>query len=158
MPGAPLVGNDTCSRPDQLGKFGAFSQRDLDESPCLADTYALLGGKIKMQKIRKGDLVQVVSGAGAAKATQGRVIAVDVARGRVRVEGVRLQKRHLRPGRSGAREGGIVESEGYVDASNVMLVHPTDNKPSRVRVEERDGERVRVFARGGELVPDPAGI
>jgi hypothetical protein len=38
-----------------------------------------------------------------------------------------------------------------------MLVHPGDNKPSRVRVEERDGERIRVFVRGGEPVPDPAG-
>jgi large subunit ribosomal protein L24 len=110
-----------------------------------------------MQKIRRGDLVQVVSGAGAAKAAQGRVIAVDIEKSRVRVEGVRLQKRHLRPGRSGAREGGIVETEGYVDASNVMLVHPGDNKPSRIRVEERDGQRVRVFTRGGDLVPDPSG-
>lgn len=108
-----------------------------------------------MQKIRKGDLVQVVSGAGSAKGTQGRVIAVDVQRGRVRVEGVRLQKRHLRPGRSGAREGGIVETEGYVDASNVMLVHPSDNKPSRIRIEDREGRRVRVFVRGGDPVPDP---
>jgi ribosomal protein L24 len=49
-----------------------------------------------------------------------------------------------------------VESEGYVDVSNVMLVHPGDNKPSRVRVEERDGQRIRVFARGGDLVPDPS--
>jgi large subunit ribosomal protein L24 len=109
-----------------------------------------------MQKIRRGDLVQVVSGAGAAKAAQGRVIAVDVEKGRVRVEGVRLQKRHLRPGRTGAREGGIVESEGYVDASNVMLVHPGDNKPSRIRFEVRDGQRIRVFARGGDPVPDPS--
>ena len=109
-----------------------------------------------MQKIRRGDLVQVVSGAGAAKAAQGRVIAVDVDRGRVRVEGVRLQKRHLRPGRSGAREGGIVESEGFVDVSNVMLVHPGDNKPSRIRIEERDGQRIRVFARGGDPVPEPS--
>jgi large subunit ribosomal protein L24 len=110
-----------------------------------------------MQKIRRGDLVQVVSGAGAASATQGRVIAVDPQKGRVRVEGVRLQKRHLKPGRSGAREGGIVETEGFVDLSNVMLVHPGDNKPSRVRIEERDGKRVRVFVRGGDLVPDPQG-
>ena len=107
-----------------------------------------------MQKIRSGDLVQVVSGAGAASATQGRVIAVDPSKGRVRIEGVRLQKRHLKPGRSGAREGGIVETEGFIDASNVMLVHPGDNKPCRVRIEERDGKRVRVFARGGEIVPE----
>ena len=111
-----------------------------------------------MQKIRTGDLVQVVSGAGAASATQGRVIAVDAERGRVRVEGVRLQKRHLRPGRGGAREGGILETEGSVEASNVMRVHPGDNKPSRVRIEERDGKRVRVFARGGDPVPEPAGV
>lgn len=108
-----------------------------------------------MQKIRKGDLVQVVTGADRGK--QGRVISVDVLDGRVRVESVRLQKRHLRPGRSGAREGGIVETEGMIDISNVMLVHPGDQKPSRVRVEERDGKRVRVFARGGEPVPDPVG-
>jgi large subunit ribosomal protein L24 len=108
-----------------------------------------------MQKIRKGDLVQVVSGADRGK--QGHVISVDTNRGRVRVESVRMQKRHLRPGRTGAREGGIVESEGYVDLSNVMLVHPADQKPSRVRVENRGGERVRVFVRGGEPVPEPAG-
>lgn len=108
-----------------------------------------------MQKIRKGDLVQVVAGADRGK--QGHVIAVDNAGRRVRVESVRVQKRHLRPGRTGAREGGIVESEGYVDASNVMLVHPGDQKPSRVRVEEQDGKRVRVFVRGGESVPEPAG-
>ncbi len=108
-----------------------------------------------MHKIRKGDLVQVVAGADRGK--QGRVLAVDAATRRVRVESVRVQKRHLKPGRTAAREGGIVETEGFIDASNVMLVHPGDSKPSRVRVEEQDGRRVRVFARGGEVVPDPTG-
>jgi large subunit ribosomal protein L24 len=107
-----------------------------------------------MMKIRKGDLVQVITGADSGK--QGRVMALDVARRKVRVEGVRMQKRHLRPGRRGARQGGIVEQEGYVDASNVMLVHG-DGKVSRVRVEEQDGKRVRVFARGGDVVPEPVG-
>jgi large subunit ribosomal protein L24 len=105
-----------------------------------------------MLKVRKGDLVQVVTGADRGK--QGRVIATDLARAKVRVEGVRMQKRHLRPGRRGARQGGIVEQEGYVDVSNVMLV-ASDGKPSRVRVEEQDGRRVRVFARDGDLVPEP---
>lgn len=109
-----------------------------------------------MQKIRKGDLVQVVSGAGSAKRVQGRVLAVDVERGRVQVEGVRVQTRHLKPGRAAAREGGIVSKEGFIDASNVMLVNPADNKPSRIRFENRDGKRVRVFARGGSAVPEPA--
>ena len=108
-----------------------------------------------MQTIRKGDLVEVISGADRGK--QGRVIAVDHEDGRVRVEGVRMRKRHIKPGRSAAaQQGGIVEDEGFVDRSNVMLVNPDDNKPSRVRVEERDGQRVRVFARGGEPVPEPA--
>ena len=105
-----------------------------------------------MKMVRKGDLVQVITGADRGK--QGRVIGVDSSGRRVRVEGVRMQKRHLKPGRRGARQGGIVEQEGYVDASNVMLVH-TDGKPSRVRVAEQDGARVRVFARGGDPVPDP---
>ena len=108
-----------------------------------------------MKKVRKGDLVHVIAGADRGK--QGRVIAVDESRRKLRVEGVRMQKRHLKPGRRGARQGGIVEREGYVDASNVMLVHSGDSKPSRVRIEEKGNERVRVFARGGEPVPEPSG-
>lgn len=109
-----------------------------------------------MQKIRKGDLVQVVSGGQSAKAKQGRVLEIDVEAGRVRVEGVRVLTRHLKPGRREAREGGIVSKEGFIDLSNVMLVNPADNKPSRVRIESRDGKRVRVFVRGGGVVPEPA--
>lgn len=106
-----------------------------------------------MQGIRKGDLVEVIRGADRGK--QGRVLAVDCRRGRVRIEKVRMQKRHLKPGRAGAQQGGVVEDEGYIDLSNAMLVNPADNKPSRVRIEERGGKRVRVFARDGEPVPDP---
>ena len=107
-------------------------------------------------QIRKGDLVQIVTGADRGK--QGRVLAVDRQAGRLRVEKVRLQKHHLKPGRKGARTGGIVEIEGYVDASNVMLVDPSSNEPSRVRVQ-RDGDRkVRVFAKSGDPVPEPAQI
>ena len=113
-----------------------------------------------MQRIRKGDLVQVVTGGDwekgdPPKRKQGRVLAVDTLKGRVRVEGVRMQKRHLKPGRKGARQGGIVEQEGFIAISNVMLVDPADCKPSRVRIEEQDGERVRVFTRSGEVVPAP---
>ena len=96
-----------------------------------------------MQTIRRGDLVQVVAGADRGK--QGRVLAIKVAERRVRIEKVRMQKHHLKPGRKGARQGGIVEQEGYVALSNVMLIDPADNKPSRIRIEERDGRRVRVF-------------
>ena len=106
-------------------------------------------------RIRKGDLVQVISGVGSGEKTQGRVLAIDHVRSRIRVQGVRMQKRHLKPGRRGARTGGIIEQEGFINASNVMLVDPADNQPSRFRIEERDGENVRVFTKSGGLVPDP---
>jgi large subunit ribosomal protein L24 len=102
--------------------------------------------------IRKGDLVQVMTGADRGK--QGRVVAIDSQRRRVRVEKVRLQKCHLRAGRKGARTGGVIDKEGFIDASNVMLIDPTSGKPGRVRVETREGQRVRVFARSGEPVPE----
>jgi large subunit ribosomal protein L24 len=106
-------------------------------------------------RIREGDLVQVIAGADRGK--QGKVLSVDRKGGRVRVEKVRMQKRHLKPGRSAARAGGIVEQEGAIDASNVMLVDTAGGGPSRVRIQ-RDGDRsIRVFAKSGETVPDPRG-
>ncbi len=108
-----------------------------------------------MSKIKKGDLVQVITGADRGK--QGHVIAVDKAKSRVRIEGVKMQKHHMKPGRRGAQQGGIIEQEGFVSASNVMVVNAADGKPCRIRIEEKDGERVRVFARGGEPLPEPAG-
>lgn len=104
-------------------------------------------------RIRKGDLVQVISGSGKGK--QGRVLAVDRARGRVRVEKVRMQKRHLKAGRKGMRSGGVLEQEGYVDASSVMLVDPTRHAPGRVRLEIRDGKKLRVFAKSGAVLAEP---
>ena len=105
------------------------------------------------KRIRKGDLVQVVTGADRGK--QGRIIAVRPD-GKIRVEKVRLQKRHLKPGRRDARAGGIIEQEGYIDPSNVMLVDPSSNKPSRTRIRETDDRRIRVFAKSGDAVPEPA--
>ena len=106
-------------------------------------------------RIRKGDLVQVVTGADRGK--QGRVIAVDRERGRVRVEKVRMQKRHLKPGRKALRTGGILEHEAYLDISNVMLVDPDTNAPGRTRIEVDGDERRRVFAKSGKAAPEPAG-
>ena len=103
--------------------------------------------------IRKGDLVRVTKGADSGKT--GHVLAVDPALGRVRVEKVRVQKHHLKAGRSGQRSGGIVELEGFIDASNIQLVD-AKGKSSRIRVETQEGRRVRVFASTGERVPEPA--
>ena len=105
--------------------------------------------------IRLGDLVQVISGAERVDKKQGKVIAVDATRGRVRVEKVRMQKQHLKPGRKIARTGGILEREGWIDASNVMLVDPETGRVSRVRSERDEaGRRVRVFAKSGARVPE----
>lgn len=107
-------------------------------------------------RIKKGDLVQVMIGKKLDRGRQGRVLALDREKGKVRVQGIRMQKRHLKPGaRASARAGGIIEQEGYIDLSNVMLVDPGDDKPSRVRIEEREGQRVRVFVRSGDPVPEP---
>ncbi len=105
-------------------------------------------------RIREGDLVQVVSGADKGK--QGRVLGVDRATRRVRVEKVRLQKRHLKSGRKGARTGGIIEQEGFIDASNVMLVDASSGGITRVRVRRDGDRRVRIFAKSGEDIPEPA--
>ena len=107
-------------------------------------------------RIRKGDLVQVI--AGADKGRQGRVTAVDSERRRVRVDKVRVHKRHLKPGRKAARTGGIIEQEGFIHASNVMLVDAKTGRPSRVRVREEGGRRIRVFAKSGDAVPAPAQV
>ena len=104
------------------------------------------------QRIRQGDLVQVTAGADRGK--QGRVIAVDRDGRRVRVAKARMQKRHLRPGRKGARQGGVVDQEGFIHISNVMLVDPGDGKPSRTRRGDGEGPG-RVFKRSGDPVPDP---
>ena len=105
------------------------------------------------RRIRKGDLVQVISGADRGK--QGRVVAIDPKRGKLRVQKVRMQKRHLKAGRKGARTGGVIEQEGFIDASNVMLVDPGTNQPSRVGIRQEGDLKVRTFARSGDDVPEP---
>jgi large subunit ribosomal protein L24 len=107
------------------------------------------------ERIRKGDLVQVIAGKERKTKKQGRVLEVDAATGRVRVEGVRVQKKHLKPQRSRKTPGGgIIEREGFIHVSNVMLVDPKTGKPARVRFEVRDGRKVRVFKKSGEAVAE----
>jgi large subunit ribosomal protein L24 len=105
------------------------------------------------RRIRRGDLVQVIAGVNRGK--QGRVISVNPKSGKVRVEKVRMQKRHLKPGRKGARTGGILEQEGAIDISNVMLVDSGSGGPSRMRIRAEGKRRVRVFAKSGETVSEP---
>ncbi|GAA1104775.1 MULTISPECIES: 50S ribosomal protein L24 [Nesterenkonia] len=101
-----------------------------------------------MAKIKKDDLVQVLTGKDKGK--QGKVLQVMPAKERVLVEGVNRVKRHLRAGQFGSTEGGIVESEAAIHISNVAVVDPETGKPTRVgyrqETVERDGvsKTVRV--------------
>ncbi|MCR4419471.1 MAG: 50S ribosomal protein L24 [Clostridia bacterium] len=98
--------------------------------------------------VKKGDTVVVITG--KEKGKRGKVLAVDRRRNRVTVEGVNLVKRHLRPTRQ-LPQGGIVEKEASVHASNVLLWCARCEAPSRVgRSLLEDGKKVRVCRRCGE--------
>ncbi len=100
-------------------------------------------------KIRKGDSVMVISG--NDKGTVGEVIRVIPKENRVVVQGVNLRIKHQAQTQSGGKTipAGKIEFEAPMHISNVMLVDPKDNKPTRVRIERKDGKPKRVSARTG---------
>ena len=100
----------------------------------------------KRSKIRKND--QVVLVAGRDKGKRGRVLAVAPMRGKVKVEGSAMIKRHQKP--AGNRGGGIIEKEAWVDISNVQIVDPQSGKRSRVGYKvDGDGAKIRVATASG---------
>jgi large subunit ribosomal protein L24 len=106
-------------------------------------------------KIRKDDMVKVISG--KSKGRTGRVLRVDVKNQRVFVEGANIVKRHQRPQtvrdtQRGSEIGGVIEKEGPIHISNVMLLDPKSGDPTRVRIERKDGRRTRVAKRSGEAI------
>ena len=106
----------------------------------------------KRMRIRKDDHVVVIGGKDRGKT--GRVLRTDPKRRRVYVEGLNIVKRHQRPRslkdtQRGGEAGGIIEKEGPIDISNVMLLDPSDNKPTRVGIVREDGRRKRVAKRTG---------
>ncbi len=104
--------------------------------------------------IRKGDLVAVISG--KHKGQQGKVLEILTDKNRVRVEGVNIVKRHLKPGRDPkVPQGGIIEKFGTIHISNVLPVDPESKKPSRVGVKVlEDGKKVRFAKKSGETLSD----
>ena len=103
-------------------------------------------------KIRRDDEVVVISGKDRGKT--GKVLRVDPKKERVYVEGLNIVKRHQRPQQvRGAQRaetvGGVIEKEGPIHLSNVMLLDPKDGKPTRIGVEVQDGRRFRVARRSG---------
>jgi large subunit ribosomal protein L24 len=109
----------------------------------------------KRMHIRKDDSVVVI--AGKDKGKTGRVLRTEPGRRRVYVEGLNIHKRHTRPrsvkDTQQAQASGIIDQEGPIDISNVMLLDPTDNKPTRVGMRVGDnGSRSRYGKRTGKVI------
>ena len=98
-------------------------------------------------KIKKGDTVKVI--AGKDKDKEGKVIAVSKADGKVLVEGVNMVTKHTKPN-SMNQTGGIVHQEGYIDASNVMLMHK--GKAVRVGFKMDGDKKVRYAKKTGDII------
>lgn len=103
-------------------------------------------------RIRRGDRVKVL--AGKDKGHIGEVLRVDREKSRVFVEGAMIQKvssktQQMREASKGGQAGGIIEREGPIHVSNVALIDPKDNKPTRVTVVRDDGGRSRRSVRTG---------
>ncbi|MCG6976986.1 MAG: 50S ribosomal protein L24 [Acidiferrobacterales bacterium] len=102
-----------------------------------------------MNKIRKGDKIEVL--AGKDKGKQGTVLEVREDN-RVLVEGVNMVKKHVRPNPNVGETGGIVDREAALHLSNVALVNPATGKGERVGFKVLgDGKKVRVFRKSGEV-------
>jgi large subunit ribosomal protein L24 len=97
-------------------------------------------------KIHKGDQVMVISGKEAGKT--GKVLRIDPDKGRLVVERLNVMHRHTRPDPKKNPQGGVIEREGSMDVSNVMLICPACNQPTRVGFRVTPGgEKVRVCRR-----------
>lgn len=102
----------------------------------------------KRAKIRKGDQVIVIAGRDNGK--RGRVLEVQPAKGKVKVEGIAVMKKHQRANPQNNRGGGIIDKEAFINISNVQLVDPQSGKPTRVKYEvQGDGSKTRVAIRSG---------
>lgn len=101
-----------------------------------------------MQKIRKGDKVVVLTG--KDKARTGNVTSVSPKDGKAIVQGINLVRRHTR--QTPQNEGGIISKEAAIDLSNLSIIDPKDGKPTRVGFIMKDGKKVRVAKRSGEVI------
>jgi large subunit ribosomal protein L24 len=103
-------------------------------------------------RIRKNDNVRVISGNDRGK--EGKVLKVFPSSGKIIVEKVNMIKRHTRASKD-LPQGGIIEKEGPINVSNVMLVCPNTGKPTRIGKDVlSDGSRARVSKKSGEMLND----
>ena len=103
-------------------------------------------------RVKTGDEVIVIGGKDRGK--KGKVLRVEPGKNRLFVEGLNIVKRHQRPQQvAGAQRseqvGGVIEKEGPIHISNVMLLDPKEGKPTRVGVELHEGKRYRIARRSG---------
>lgn len=104
-------------------------------------------------RIRKDDLVEVISGVDKGK--RGKVLKLFPRNARALVEGANFVKRHTKPSQKN-QQGGIVEKEAPIHLSKLMLVDPQTEERTRVRRQLLDdGSRIRVAVKSGEQIPDP---
>jgi large subunit ribosomal protein L24 len=106
-------------------------------------------------KIRRDDTVRII--AGKDRGRTGRVLRVEPAKQKVYVEGANIIKRHVRPRtlrdtRRSQEVGGIVEQEGPIHISNVMLIDPASGEPTRVGMKRDGGRRERVSKKSGQVI------
>jgi len=102
--------------------------------------------RTKRAKIKKNDQVMII--AGRDKGKRGRVLEVAPVKGKVKIEGAGIIKRHQRP--AGNRGGGIIDKEAWIDISNVQMIDPQSGQPTRVRYQiEGEGTKLRVAASSG---------
>jgi large subunit ribosomal protein L24 len=106
-------------------------------------------------RIREGDQVMIT--AGRDKGKTGRVQRTEPERQVVYIEGLNMVKRHSRPRsvkdtQRGGQVGGIIDKEAPVHVSNVMIIDPGDNKPTRVGISREGGRRVRISKRTGTRI------
>ena len=98
-------------------------------------------------KIKKGDTVKVI--AGKDKDKEGKVISVNPNKGAVLVEGVNMVTKHTKPSMAN-QQGGIVEKEAWLDASNVMVMH--EGKATRVGFKMEGDKKVRFAKTTGKVI------
>jgi len=103
-------------------------------------------------RIRRDDQVVVIGGKDRGKT--GRVIRVDREKERVYVDGLNIQKRHQRPSALNPNaQAGVIERPGPIHVSNVALVDPKENKPTRIgSTTTADGAKARVAKRSGTQI------
>jgi large subunit ribosomal protein L24 len=111
---------------------------------------AKTGTRVRI-RLRKGDLVEVISGKDAGK--RGRILKVIRERGRVIVQGVGFIKRHTRPNPQRNIKGGIAEREAPIHVSNVMIISPEQDRRSRIGYKRlEDGSKLRIARRDGGVL------